>query len=100
MAPQPPSKPEERDNIEAASKVIGNVFLVRDKFLRVGELAVGVGMDVIDDGGFEIDENRLGDVLARLVSLNKVLKASWATPTVVSLSIKPSWPNSKAASTE
>ena len=48
----------------AASEVVGGVFLAADELLRVEELAVGPGADLVDDGGLQIHEHGAGHVLA------------------------------------
>lgn len=49
----------------ATGEVVGGVFFAGDELLRVEELAVSAGTDFVDDGGFEIDEDGSGNVLAR-----------------------------------
>ena len=50
--------------VVATGEVVGGVFLAGDQLLRVEELAVGAGADLIDDGGLEIEEDGTGNVLA------------------------------------
>ncbi|KAG5463241.1 MAG: hypothetical protein BJ554DRAFT_782, partial [Olpidium bornovanus] len=52
------------DGVVAAGVVVCRVFLARDQLLRVEELAVGAGADLVDDGGLEVDEHRARHVLA------------------------------------
>ena len=52
------------DGVVATGVVVGGVFLAGDELLGVEELAVGAGADLIDDGGFEVEHNAAGDVLA------------------------------------
>jgi hypothetical protein len=44
--------------------VIGGVFLTGDQLLGVEQLTVGSGADLVNDGGFEIEEHSARDVLA------------------------------------
>merc|ERR1711935_760585 len=52
------------DRVVATSVVVGGVFLARNQLLGVEELTVGSRADFIDDGGFQVDEDTTGDVLA------------------------------------
>ena len=52
------------DGVVTAGVVVGGVFLAGDELFGVEELAISSGPDLIDDGGFEIDENGAGYVLA------------------------------------
>ena len=52
------------DGVVATSVVVGGVFLAGDELLRVEELAVGAGADLVDDGGLEVEHDAAGDVLA------------------------------------
>ena len=45
-------------------EVVGRVLLAADELLRMEELAVGAGADLIDHSGLEIDEDSTGHVLA------------------------------------
>ena len=45
-------------------EVVRGVLLAGDELLRVEELAVGAGADLVDHGGLEIEEDSAGDVLA------------------------------------
>ena len=49
----------------ATGVVVGGVLLAGDELLRVEELAVGAGADLVDDGGLEVDKDAARDVLAR-----------------------------------
>merc|ERR1719214_323682 len=53
------------DGVVATRVVVGGVLLAGDELLRVVELAVGAGADLVDDGGLEVDEDGAGHVLAR-----------------------------------
>ncbi|RDX86580.1 hypothetical protein CR513_32074, partial [Mucuna pruriens] len=55
---------ERRTSVVASGEVVGGVFLAGYELLGVEELAVGAGADFVNDGGFEIDEDGTGDVLA------------------------------------
>ena len=48
-----------------AGEVVGGVFLTRDELFGVEELTVGVVADLIDDDGFKVDKESMGDVLAK-----------------------------------
>ena len=52
------------DGVVAAGVVVGGVLLAGDQLLRVVELAVGAGADLVDDGGLEVDEDAARHVLA------------------------------------
>jgi hypothetical protein len=52
------------DGVVTTSVVVGGIFFTGDQLLWVEELSVGSGSDLVDDGGFEIDEHSPGDVLA------------------------------------
>ena len=52
------------DGVVTTGVVVGGVFLAGDELFGVEELAVGTGADLIDDGGFEIEHDTAGDVLA------------------------------------
>ena len=49
----------------AAGVVVRRVLLARDELLRVVELAVGAGADLVDHGRLEVDEDGARHVLAR-----------------------------------
>ena len=53
------------DGVVATGVVVGGVLLAGDELLRVEELAVGAGADLVDDGGLEVDKDAARDVLAR-----------------------------------
>eukprot|EP00962_Isochrysis_galbana_P018968 scaffold5504_cov101-Isochrysis_galbana.AAC.5 len=53
------------DGVVAARVVVGRVLLAGNKLLRVVELAVGAGADLVDHGRFEVDEDGARNVLAR-----------------------------------
>merc|ERR1712086_1200376 len=53
------------DGVVAAGVVVGRVLLAGDQLLRVVQLAVGAGADLVHDGGLEVNEHAAGDVLAR-----------------------------------
>ena len=44
--------------------VIGGVFFAGDQLFGVEKLSVGSGADLVNDGGFQIDEDGTWDVLA------------------------------------
>lgn len=48
----------------SSGKVVSRIFLSGDELFRVEELPVGSGSDLIDDGGFEIEEDATRDVLS------------------------------------
>ena len=52
------------DGVVTTGVVVGGVLLSGDDLLRVEQLAVGTGADLIDDGGLQIQEDGAGDVLA------------------------------------
>ena len=52
------------DGVVSSGEVVGGIFLSGDELLGVEELSVGSGSDLIDDGGFEIEEDATGDVLS------------------------------------
>jgi hypothetical protein len=45
------------DGVMSSGEVVGGVFLSRDELFWMEELSVGAGSDLIDDGGFKIEEN-------------------------------------------
>jgi hypothetical protein len=45
--------------------VVGSVLLAGDQLFGMEELAVGAEPDLVDDSGFEVDEDGSRDVLAR-----------------------------------
>lgn len=52
------------DGVVATGVVVGSILLAGDHHLRVEEVAVGTGADLIDDIGLKIAVNGAGDVLA------------------------------------
>ena len=52
------------DGVVTTGEVVSGVFLSGDKLLGVEKLSVGSGSDLIDNGGFKIEEHASGDVLA------------------------------------
>ena len=52
------------DGVVTSGVVVGSVFLAGDDLLGVVELSVGAGSDLVTDGGFEIDVDGSGHVLA------------------------------------
>lgn len=52
------------DGVVSSGEVVGGIFLSGDELFGVEELSVGSGSDLIDDGGFEIEEDASGDVLS------------------------------------
>ena len=52
------------DGVVSSGEVVGGILLSGDELLGVEELSVGSGSDLIDDGGFEIEEDAPGDVLS------------------------------------
>merc|ERR550537_1476734 len=52
------------DGVVAAGVVVGGVLLARDELLRVEELAVGAGADLVDDSRLQVHEDAPRDVLA------------------------------------
>jgi len=52
------------DGVVTSGEVVGGILLSGDELLGVEQLSVGSGSDLIDDGGFEIEEDGSGDVFA------------------------------------
>jgi len=52
------------DSVVTAGEVVGGIFFSGDELFGVEELSVGAGSDLIDDSGFEVEEDGSGDVLA------------------------------------
>jgi len=52
------------DGVVTAGVVVGSILLAGDELLRVVELTVGTGADLIDHGWLEIEEDGTWDVLA------------------------------------
>jgi len=51
------------DGVVTSGEVVGGILLTGDELLGVEQLSVGAGTDLIDNGGFEIEEDASGDVL-------------------------------------
>ena len=52
------------DGVVSSGEVVGGIFFSGDELFGVEELSVGSGSDLIDDGGFEIEEDASWDVLS------------------------------------
>ena len=52
------------DGVVTTGVVVGGILLAGDELLRVEQLAVGAGADLVDDGRLEVDEHAAGHVLA------------------------------------
>ena len=52
------------DGVVATGVVVGGILLAGDHHLRVEEVAVGAGADLVDDIGLEIAVDGSGDILA------------------------------------
>jgi len=52
------------NGVVTSGEVVGSIFLTGDQLFRVEELSVGTSSNFIDDGGFQIEEDGSGDVLA------------------------------------
>lgn len=52
------------DGVVSASIVVGGILLSGDQLLRVEELTIRSGADLIDHGGLQIDEHAAGHMLA------------------------------------
>jgi hypothetical protein len=48
----------------STSEIVSGVFLAGDELLGVEQLSVGSSSDLINHGGFQIEEHTSGDVLA------------------------------------
>jgi hypothetical protein len=48
----------------SSGEVVGSIFLSGDELLRVEELSVGSGSDLINDGWLEVEEDGSWNVLA------------------------------------
>jgi hypothetical protein len=70
--------------VVATSEVVGCALLAGDQLFQVKKLVIGAGMDLVDLGRLEVDENSSGHVLASAVSGKKVLKALSPPPMVLS----------------
>jgi hypothetical protein len=60
----------------ATRVVVGGVFLAVDELIGVEQLAVGARADLVNDRGFEIDEDRAGNVFSR-TRLNNINKQKY-----------------------
>ena len=49
----------------STGEVVGSVFFTADELLRVEELTVSTGSDLVDHGGLKVDEDGAWDVLPR-----------------------------------
>ena len=70
--------------------VVGGVFLAGDQLLRVVQLTVGAGTDLVAHSGSRSTKTQRGTCLPAPVSEKKVLKESSPPPTVLSEGIWPS----------
>ena len=52
------------DGVVASGVVVGGVFLSGHQLFRVEQLSVGSSSDLVDDCGFQVDEDSSGDVFA------------------------------------
>jgi hypothetical protein len=52
------------NGVVTTGKVVGGIFLSSDELLRVIELLIGTGTNLVDNGGLEIEENGTRNVLA------------------------------------
>ena len=52
------------DGVVTTGVVVGGILLTGDDLLRVEQLAVGSGADLIGHGGLEVNEDATGDVLS------------------------------------
>ena len=52
------------NGVMSSGEIVGGVFLSGDQLFGVEQLSVGSGSDLIDDGGFQIEEHTSGDVLS------------------------------------
>lgn len=64
------------DSIVTTGVVVGGVLLAGDQLLRMEQLTVGAGTDLVNDGGFEIDHDGTGHVLAGASLGEKGVKAA------------------------
>jgi len=51
------------NGVVTTSEVVGSILLTRDELLWVEELSVGTSSNLIDNGGFEIEEDTTRNVL-------------------------------------
>jgi len=52
------------NGVVATGEVVGGILLAGDQLLRVEELAVGAGADLVNDGGLEVNKDSTRNVLA------------------------------------
>jgi len=52
------------DGVVTSGEVVSGILLTRNQLLRVEELSVRAGSDLVNDGGLQIKEDTSGDVLA------------------------------------
>ena len=52
------------NGIMSSGEVVSSILFTRDQLLRVEQLSVGSSSDLIDDSGFQVEEDTSGDVLA------------------------------------
>ena len=52
------------DGVVTSGEVVSGIFFSGDQLFGVEELSVSSGSNLIDDGGFEIEEDSSGDVLS------------------------------------
>jgi len=52
------------NGVMTSGEVVGSIFFTRNKLFWVEELSVGTGPDLIDDGGFKIEEDTSWDVFS------------------------------------
>jgi len=51
------------DGVVTTGEIVGGIFFTGDQLFGVEQLSVGTGSNLIDDGGFQIEEHTSGDVL-------------------------------------
>ena len=61
------------DGVVATRIVVGGVLLARDQLLRVVQLAVLAGADLVDDGRLEVNEPRWMEMTSRCTNRGKAL---------------------------
>jgi len=52
------------NGVVTTGEVVGSILLSGDELLGVEQLSVGTSADLIDDGGFQVEEDAAGNVLA------------------------------------
>jgi len=52
------------NGVMTSGEVVGGILLSRDELFGVEELSVSSGSDLINDGGFQVEEDGSGDVLS------------------------------------